>query len=202
MPPEISRRLLSGIWRTTQREEDDDGGSLPSGGNTGEVLAKQSNADGDVGWDPSGGSLPEPFNYYGTGTSGDPPISFDGTPAPLPWALSNPTFYPGQGSQPFNLTDPLVPVVTVAGNYTFACEVGTFGGAHAGKYLEGILYLDTDGIFDGPAQLQEMGAAVTICSFGCRRYLAVGTKIQLWAAHDVGSNIDVFNWIQISREAT
>lgn len=58
MPPEIVRRLVGGIWRTVEVDANGGGGSLPSGGTTGEVLAKQSNADGDVGWDPSGGSSP------------------------------------------------------------------------------------------------------------------------------------------------
>ncbi len=34
------------------------GGGLPSGGSTGEVLTKESNADGDVGWEAGGGSQP------------------------------------------------------------------------------------------------------------------------------------------------
>ncbi len=70
---EISERLaaLTGSSTPTQALEDlnefdvrdiqavrvsEGGGSLPSGGSTGEVLTKESNADGDVGWEASGGS--------------------------------------------------------------------------------------------------------------------------------------------------
>ncbi len=53
---ERSRRLIDGVWRWVTADESGGGGSLPSGGSTGEVLTKESNADGDVGWEAGGGS--------------------------------------------------------------------------------------------------------------------------------------------------
>lgn len=63
--PERSRRLIGNVWQYVTASENGGGGSLPPGGSTGEVLAKQSNADGDVGWDPSGGSQPGVGVIYG-----------------------------------------------------------------------------------------------------------------------------------------
>lgn len=43
-------------------EVDMGGSSLPSGGTTGQVLTKESNADGDVGWKDSGGGSGETYS--------------------------------------------------------------------------------------------------------------------------------------------
>lgn len=57
MTRSIERRLVNGVWTTVDVDETS-GGGLPSGGSTGEVLTKESNADGDVGWEAGGGSQP------------------------------------------------------------------------------------------------------------------------------------------------
>lgn len=53
--PSRERQLIDGVWQYVTASESP-GGGLPAGGSTGEVLTKESNADGDAGWEPGGGS--------------------------------------------------------------------------------------------------------------------------------------------------
>jgi hypothetical protein len=53
--PSRERQLIDGVWQWVTASESP-GGGLPAGGSTGEVLTKESNADGDAGWEPGGGS--------------------------------------------------------------------------------------------------------------------------------------------------
>lgn len=50
MTIEIARRLVNDVWRTGPFDEGG-GGALPAGGTSGQVLTKESNADGDAGWE-------------------------------------------------------------------------------------------------------------------------------------------------------
>lgn len=54
--PTRGRQLIDGVWQNVTFDESPSGGGLPAGGSTGEVLTKESNADGDAGWEPAGGS--------------------------------------------------------------------------------------------------------------------------------------------------
>ncbi len=56
MTLERSRRLINGVWQYVTAPDGGGSGGLPSGGSTGEVLTKLSNADGDAGWGAGGGS--------------------------------------------------------------------------------------------------------------------------------------------------
>lgn len=65
------------------------GGSLPAGGSTGEVLTKQSNADGDADWEPSAGGSSDPYNLLS-----DPGAlaadEFDDASVDAAWVLTQP----------------------------------------------------------------------------------------------------------------
>ncbi len=66
MTLERSRRLINGVWQYVTAPDGGGSGGLPSGGSTGEVLTKESNADGDVGWEAGGGS--QTLRYVDLGT--------------------------------------------------------------------------------------------------------------------------------------
>lgn len=99
-------------------------GGLPAGGTTGQVLTKESDADGDAGWE-NGGSQPvKQTQYFSNAFSVDP----DST-TKINWNDGEPP-YPDQ-PQLLDITDPTEPIFTEDG--TYALTVTLVGQEAAGK---------------------------------------------------------------------
>jgi hypothetical protein len=141
------------------------------------------------------------FASFMTGGSNETvPSGGDGVNAA--WYLGD-AHYVSNGQAPlfFDLTDPRTPVVLEDGNYTFNLEAFAFDGAASGS-LQATLYVDTDGLDDGPAAITPLAATFCGASPSCTFPLAAGMKIQFFLYQSSGSNLTVQTWMQVMKEAT
>lgn len=150
----------------------------------------------------NGNKIPS-YNYYGSTTgAGDADSLGSEEITDLTW-YPTPDYYPGQGDQPFDLSDMTNPIILADGIYNFCCEAKVTE-SHVGKHLWGCLFIDRDNINDGPAASTEIGEAGSFGSLGslislsCERFLPAGTKIHFPAVHTAGVDLDVGFWVQLS----
>lgn len=151
---------------------------------------------------PSGGANPAllGFSYHGTITHGTTvSIPGDGSDTDLSWIAAPSGAYPGQTAL-LNLTAPTNPSILVDGIYDISVEASVFPGG-AGGVLVALLFLDTDGINDGPGQYLALASPAIQANPSCSRYLTAGMKLKLTVEQTSGGALNVGSWMQIQRTA-